>query len=273
MELPTIIAKQSQCPQIFIFSSNQEFLSRNPKLAPAGSLALHTREAAVSRVQGYICRRQLLREQRRIKHTENLFLRTFPTLLVHPVTKKSGGNCCLVLKIPRWPRSTPSTTESTSSKKLGVLPMHCKSCVRERSVMRNAPGNRLVKLHQRNCARLDGKPFRFGTLSCITRLMKTPRCLIFDSNNRSKEGVNWAAWSPFQNNELLMIQVKLWARADLEHLTVQKCADWINATLFLDWTTEQLKSQLFIKSFLVKPTIVRRRMRDAGFKYKAYCKC
>jgi hypothetical protein len=44
---------------------------------------------------------------------------------------------------------------------------------------------------------------------------------------RSAKGrVEWAARSPFQNDESLMIQLKLWARVHLEHLTVQKCADY-----------------------------------------------
>jgi hypothetical protein len=91
---------------------------------------------------------------------------------------------------------------------------------------------------------------------------------------RSQRGTaEWTAESPFKTNKSLMIQLKLWARADLEHLTVQKCADWVNDTLLSDWTPEQLKSQLNIKSFPVTPTIVRRWMRDAGFKYEAYRKC
>jgi hypothetical protein len=91
---------------------------------------------------------------------------------------------------------------------------------------------------------------------------------------RSAKGkVKWAAKSPFQNDESMMIQFKSWARADLEHLTVEKCANWINETLLSDWTSEQLKSQLNIKLFPVQPQIVRRWMRDAGFKYEAYFKC
>jgi hypothetical protein len=44
------------------------------------------------------------------------------------------------------------------SKKLGVLPMHCKSCVKEQNRMRNTPGNRLVYWHQHNHARLPDEP-------------------------------------------------------------------------------------------------------------------
>jgi hypothetical protein len=47
----------------------------------------------------------------------------------------------------------------------------------------------------------------------------------------------------------------------------------VNGTLLSDWTPEQLKSQLNIKSFPLTHTIVIRWMRDAGFKYEAYREC
>jgi hypothetical protein len=91
---------------------------------------------------------------------------------------------------------------------------------------------------------------------------------------RSEKGkVEWAAVSPFAKDESLMLMFKSWARADLNNLTVQKTTDWVNHTLLSDWLPAQLKEQLNIKSYPVSQHIVRRWMRDAGFRYEAYRKC
>ena len=69
-----------------------------------------------------------------------------------------------------------------------------------------------------------------------------------------------------------MLQFKSWARSDVEHLTVQKCTEWVNDKLLKDWTLDQLKC-ICIKSVPVTQLTVRRWMRDAGFKYAAHKKC
>jgi hypothetical protein len=56
---------------------------------------------------------------------------------------------------------------------------------------------------------------------------------------RSEHGRTlWAAESPFSQDEALMMQFKSWARADVEHLTVEKSTEWVNEQLLQDWTLE-----------------------------------
>jgi hypothetical protein len=56
---------------------------------------------------------------------------------------------------------------------------------------------------------------------------------------RSEQGRElWAAKSPFSQDQTLMLQFKSWACANVEHLTVQKCTEWVNEQLLKDWTLQ-----------------------------------
>jgi len=48
--------------------------------------------------------------------------------------------------------------------------------------------------------------------------------------------------SPFSEDKSLMIQLKSWARQDLEHLTVKKSSAFINDVLLSDWSAAQLQN-------------------------------
>jgi len=47
--------------------------------------------------------------------------------------------------------------------------------------------------------------------------------------------------SLFSEDELLTMQVKSWARQDLEHINIQKSVAFINSKLLRIWTAHQLK--------------------------------
>jgi hypothetical protein len=79
-----------------------------------------------------------------------------------------------------------------------------------------------------------------------------------------------AAKSPFAEDEHLVLQFKLWARSDLEHLTVGKAAIWVNEELLNDWTTQQLRNYQI--SYPVSNYVVGRWMREAGFRYAGHKK-
>jgi hypothetical protein len=75
---------------------------------------------------------------------------------------------------------------------------------------------------------------------------------------------------PFAEDEHLVLQFKLWARSDLEHLTVGKAAIWVNEDLLNDWTTQQLRNYQI--SYPVSNYVVGRWMREAGFRYAGHKK-
>jgi hypothetical protein len=79
-----------------------------------------------------------------------------------------------------------------------------------------------------------------------------------------------AAKSPFAEDENLLLQFKLWARSDLEHLTVGKASIWVNEELLKDWTTQQLRNYQI--SYPVSNYVVGRWMREAGFRYAGHKK-
>jgi hypothetical protein len=79
-----------------------------------------------------------------------------------------------------------------------------------------------------------------------------------------------AAKSPFAKDENLVLQFKLWARSDLEHLTVGKAAIWVNEDLLKDWTTQQLRNYQI--SYPVSNYVVGRWMQEAGFRYAGHKK-
>ena len=79
------------------------------------------------------------------------------------------------------------------------------------------------------------------------------------------------AQSPFSEDESLMVQLKTWARQDLEHLTVKKATIFINEKLLSDWSVTQLATYKI--SYPVSETIVSRWLGEAGFKYTIHKKC
>ena len=76
--------------------------------------------------------------------------------------------------------------------------------------------------------------------------------------------------SPFTENEELTIRFKMWARSDIENLSVQKSHEFINTKLLNNWTTEQLANNLI--SFPVSLHVCSRWMKEAGFRYQRYKK-
>jgi hypothetical protein len=52
----------------------------------------------------------------------------------------------------------------------------------------------------------------------------------------------------FSDSEDLSVQLKSWARADIEHLTIQKAARFVNEDLLRDWTADQFRSPDSISS-------------------------
>ena len=88
---------------------------------------------------------------------------------------------------------------------------------------------------------------------------------------RSERGrQSFQAKSPFSDSEDLSVQLKSWARADIEHLTIQKAARFVNEELLSDWTADQFRSHRI--QYPVSEHIVSRWMREAGFSYEAHKK-
>ena len=95
-----------------------------------------------------------------------------------------------------------------------------------------------------------------------TKLLKFKRSLRGKSSAQAK--------SPFLENEQLTIQFKMWARADIEHLNIQKSHEFINDKLLKHWTTEQLAQNKI--SYPVSMHVCSRWMKEAGFKYQRHQK-
>jgi hypothetical protein len=81
---------------------------------------------------------------------------------------------------------------------------------------------------------------------------------------------SFQAKSPFSDSEDLSVQLKSWARADIEHLTIQKAAKFVNEELLADWTADQFRSNRI--QYPVSEHIVSRWMREVGFSYEAHKK-
>jgi hypothetical protein len=95
-----------------------------------------------------------------------------------------------------------------------------------------------------------------------TSKLKFRRC------ERGRE--SFQAKSPFSESQDLTVQLKSWARADIEHLTIQKAAKFVNEELLKDWTAAAFSSHRI--QYPVSEHIVSRWMREAGFSYEAHKK-
>jgi hypothetical protein len=221
--------------------------NRNPMLAPGGSLAQLTREAAASKVQGYIRMRQLFRgvkAQTRTKRDQ-----TYQELVLGYLQKFISAPC----HKEKWKQlllgaDDPEVAATFSEYERDHVIEKARCILNALQVLYDKTAKGEPCTWQKACKML-------ATISCKTHWKTIQGWYLelhhkFDDNSslldlcfkRSKAGtVEWAAQSPFGKDESLMIQLKLWARADLEHLTIQKCADWVNTTLLSDWTSEQLK--------------------------------
>ena len=88
---------------------------------------------------------------------------------------------------------------------------------------------------------------------------------------RSKRGKDsHVALSPYAEDELLTVQLKSWARKDIEHMTVKKTQEFINTKLLKDWTAEQFSTYKI--SFPVSESVTARWIKEAGFKYEQHTK-
>ena len=86
---------------------------------------------------------------------------------------------------------------------------------------------------------------------------------------RSKRGKDsHFALSPFAEDESLTVQLKSWARQDIEHMTVSKTQGFINTKLLMDWTAEQFSTYKI--SFPVSESVTARWIKEAGFKYEQH---
>jgi hypothetical protein len=81
---------------------------------------------------------------------------------------------------------------------------------------------------------------------------------------------SFQAKSPFSDNGDLSVQLKSWARADIEHLTIQKAARFVNEELLSDWTADQFRSNRI--QYPVSEHIISHWMREASFLYEAHKK-
>jgi hypothetical protein len=145
-----------------------QIANRNPMLAPAGLLSLHTREAAASRVQGYIRKRQLLRGVRSQTRTQNNqtyreFVFAYLSKIISAPRHEEKWRQLLLGAEDAEVAETYSEydQEHVIKKARSIANALQVLCERTR---RNelATGKRLAKPHQRNHAKLDGEPFRFG---------------------------------------------------------------------------------------------------------------
>ena len=87
----------------------------------------------------------------------------------------------------------------------------------------------------------------------------------------SYEGrASYFAKSPFGENKYLNMQLKSWARQDLEHLSIRKAQNFVNLNLLSDWTAQQLETNKI--SYPVSEYVVARWMKEAGFSYEVHKK-
>ena len=93
--------------------------------------------------------------------------------------------------------------------------------------------------------------------------------LQFRRSSRGRE--SHKAKSPFAEDEFLMVQLKGWARKDIEHLTIKKAGAFINYKLLSDWSASQLSTYKI--SYPVSDKVVSRWLNEAGFKYTIHKKC
>jgi hypothetical protein len=92
--------------------------------------------------------------------------------------------------------------------------------------------------------------------------------LKFRRNQRGR--ASDAARSPFAEDEMMMMQLKAWGRANLEKLSVDSAREWINETMLSKFTPKEF-TNLNI-SYPVTPHIASRWLREAGFRYEAHRK-
>ena len=68
-----------------------------------------------------------------------------------------------------------------------------------------------------------------------------------------------------------MIQLKSWARSDIEHLTVSKKQEFVNDKLLKDWNVKELSTSKI--AYPVSMGVVSQWMKEAGFRYMKHIQC
>jgi hypothetical protein len=254
--------------------------SRNPMLPPDTSLRQYTRQVAASKVQNYIRMRQLsrgVRAQVRAKtdQTYREFVLSYLSKIISAPRHEEKWRQLLLGAQDTEVAETYSEYDREHALKKARCIANALRVLCERT-KKNEPctwQQACEVAATQACTKTQSRTIQNWYRELHHKFDDDSTMLDLRFKRSAKGRVEWAAKSPFAFDESLMVQLKLWARADLEHLTVQKCADWINNTLLSDWTPGQLKTDLNVTSFPVQPRIVRRWMRDAGFKYEAYRKC
>ena len=76
--------------------------------------------------------------------------------------------------------------------------------------------------------------------------------------------------SPFAENKELTMRFKMWARSDIEHLSVIKAHNFINNKLLSKWTAQELMNNKI--SYPVSLHVCARWTKEAGFCYQRHKK-